>query len=1359
MGKIEFQTIRGRLTFWFLFLALIPLLLGILIAYNLQKNTIESETINKLTAVRDLKVRELNAWLDERVGDVQIISKDIEIRGLEATFDANEKDDFDIKKLKTASALLNRYIIAYQDYEEIFLINAKTGLIELSTNPQFEGLNKARNKYFTEPLESGQVFIKDIYYSDYLSKPQMCISAPVYCDQHNTHITAILVVRINLNQSLNHLLENSTGMGETGETLIVNKDVMALNDLKYAKGATLKIKIEAEPAVNAAAGHTGILKTLDYRGVEVLAAYTNIPRTKWGFISKQDVFELETPIRTLGQRYILLFLISALAIFLVVFWLSKKISRPITNMYNVSRKIKDGDFSSRNIINSVDEIGALGMAINEMSDAIKTKSKTQTAVSKINRVMIGNNSFEEFTERLLEQLMAVTNSQISVVYSYDRESLEYVYYTAVGARPELYKPFTIESAEGEFHTALTKKSIVYLNSIPEDTNFKYVTSFGQAQAKGIITIPIIIDNEVAGIISLASIYAYEPEIYDVLETSWQSINISYSNLLANQKTHFLANSLSKTNQRLEAQTEELQDQTEELHDQANELQRTAQELHEQNVELEAQRKQVESANQLKSEFLSNMSHELRTPLNSIMALSRVLIMQAKDKLDEEENSYLEIVERNGKRLLSLINNILDLSKIESGKMDIAVSSISLKTLLQMIVENIQGLSEEKGISVDFKIEDNFPMVETDEARLHQVLLNIVGNAVKFTNQGSVGITVTEESGRAYIAVSDTGVGISNEMLPHIFDEFRQADGTSSRQFQGTGLGLAIAQKLTGILGGEIKVESVLEKGSIFTICIPVKWDNVEFFQQVDHLNLVDIEEDKKTILVVDDELSIINEISSSLKQSGYKVLSTTSGREAIYLAKKHQPFAITLDVVMPEMDGWEVLQELKNDFSTKDIPVIIVSVSNDLETGFALGAVGYLNKPVNKVALMSEIYKSHHSPKTVMIVDDNEFESKQLENIIGEEGLNTTLVSSGADCLKSLESSMPDVIVLDLIMPGMDGFEVLNEIRSNEKTKAIPIIIVSAKDLTAKDTEALSGKIEKVFTKSEASQSELLTEINRIINQLENSNIASPIITGQKSILIVEDNIDAIAQVKVVLESENYKVEVAEGGQEALEFLKTNTPDGIILDLMMPKVDGFAVMSSIRTNLKSRSVPIVVLTAKDLKKEDLNIISEHRVEQIIQKGDINIEGLLATIKKMIFPMNHENHVAEDLDLIETNGKPHILIIEDHIDNMITIKAILGNRYYISEATDGAKGLEMMKSINPDLVLLDMSLPIKSGEELLSEISSDSKTIDIPIIAVTAMAMKGDKERFIKMGCKAYVSKPIDGEKLLFEIQKHIFTSI
>lgn len=267
----------------------------------------------------------------------------------------------------------------------------------------------------------------------------------------------------------------------------------------------------------------------------------------------------------------------------------------------------------------------------------------------------------------------------------------------------------------------------------------------------------------------------------------------------------------------------MQQQTEELQNQTEELRQTTDTLEMQNTELEEKRRQVESSNKLKSEFLANMSHELRTPLNSIMALSSVLIMRAKKKLNNEENDYLKIIERNGKRLLALINDILDLSKIEAGKMDVHPKPVSLGGLIQTITENIHTLSEQKSLDLTLNLEDNLPKIETDEARLHQALLNIVANAVKFTDKGSIEVSTKHDKKFVYIEVKDSGIGIAQEVLPHIFDEFRQADGTTSRQYEGTGLGLSITKKMMDVLGGEIQVKSELNIGSVFTVILPIKW--------------------------------------------------------------------------------------------------------------------------------------------------------------------------------------------------------------------------------------------------------------------------------------------------------------------------------------------------------------------------------------------------------------------------------------------------------------------------------------------------------------------------------------------------------
>ncbi|MBI9037454.1 MAG: response regulator [Bacteroidales bacterium] len=1120
----SFKSIRTNLIFWFLFLALAPLFIGILISFTQEKRSIENETFNKLITIRDLKVQQLERWFNERLGDIQELASDFEIRALEDVFGKEKKSSEDIEKIEIVTEHLKRSLKYFNNnYSEIFIVGAKTGLVEIGTNQDNIGGNKSHNSYFTVPLESGEIFIKDIYYSNTSNKAEMTISIPIFCLEHNTHVIGILVSRINLEKSLYELLLNRVGLGETGETLIVNEDVMALNDLRWYEKAPLKLKIDAEPALNASQGKTGIIKTLDYRGEEVLAAYTNIPRTGWGVICKQDIYELNEPIRMLLKNFVVLLIVSVIIIVLLVFWISKRISKPIFEMNNVARKIKAGDYSARNIVLSRDELGSLAGSINEMVSSIESRNAIQKGVTKISEGMVGQASMQIFCSKLLKLLMKIVEANMATFYIVNEESGEFEHIASIGANKKLLKPFSEKNPEGEIGNAILTKSIYYLHDIPENTIFKFKTISGEVIPKEIITIPILVEDVVVAIISLVSIKKFNNDALEIIKQSWMNINSSYLSLLGSERTRILAEHLYKINQQLETKSEELQNQTEELQNQAEELQETSNELQEQNLELEHQRKHVEEANRMKSDFLSNMSHELRTPLNSILALSRVLIMQAKAKLNDEENNYLEIVERNGKQLLSLINDILDLSKIESGKIDIHPEFVSINYILNIIKENMQSLADEKSINLNLQIPENLPKVETDESRLHQAVLNIVSNAVKFTQVGSVDISVKSNQETINIEVKDTGIGISAKDIPYIFDEFRQVDGSTSRQFEGTGLGLAIASKMIKILGGNIKVESKLGEGSIFRISLPIIWHKKSEFPQ--------------------------------------------------YL-------------------------KLKDTISQK--------------------------------------------------------------------------------------------------------------------------------------------------------------ESNTILKNIEKSN-------SKKRILIVEDNEVSIIQLKNILENENYIVDIAHGGKEALDYVKETVPDGIILDLMMPEVDGFEVLEKIRNTERTEKIPVLILTAKDLTKDDLKKLRSNNIQQLIFKGDIDKNGLLLKVKHMvgIAPNQKSKNIEikkegnkdyEKKKKISSNsGIPHALIVEDNPDNMTTIKAILSEKFNISEAVDGEQGLMKTQSLMPDIVLLDMALPIMAGEEVVKILKNNEKTRNIPVIALTARAMKEDKEKFMAAGCDGYIPKPIDPEALLGKI--------
>ena len=937
MKKITFRSIQSKLTFWFLTLTLLPLIVVLFITYFQRVEVIRFNSFDKLTAIRDLKVQRLQAWLEERVGDMNTFSLDSEIAELEQIKGNGSFSMYENQILGNCRLLLKRYLENYDAYARLYIINPRDGKVIVSTDPSMEGADMSANEYFLLAQKNRKLNIKDVYYSKELSELTMDYYIPVFCAQHHKeHVVGVLVANINLKQSLYRLLSERVGLGSSGETLIVNDDVLALSELRWFENAPLNLEISAEPAVKAARGETGIVITNDYCNRKVLAAYTHIPETKWGFVCKQDILELNAPIRKMVANFIVLFLVSASVISLVAIGISRSISKPIVKLDKVAQKMTAGDFSLKNDIATQDELGSLAKAFNEMAESIQSKLFIQDGVFHVSKVMIGRDNMKKYARGLLQVLMKLTDAQMSTFYVLDEEKKEYTLYTSVGANEKLLNPFKLDFPEGEFGNVFSNKEIYHLKELKDDTLFTFRTTAGDIIPKEIISIPVLVEQEIIAVISLVTVHDFSKEALEIIKNTWSHINASYSSILSNDKRRILTEKLTASNTELEQKTIELEEKSEELLKQTEELQRNSEELQEQNLELEAQRKQIEAANNLKSEFLSNMSHELRTPLNSIMALSSVLLMEAKDRLSEEESGYLEIIERNGKRLLKLINDILDLSKIEAGRLEVVLQQTSVTVLLNTVKETLWVLAQEKGLEMILDVEPDLPMVKTDESKLHQVLTNIVGNAIKFTETGSVKIKAFKYGGKVKVKVTDTGIGISEEMLPYIFDEFRQVDGTSSRKFEGTGLGLAIANKLMNVLGGSIYVESEPGKGSVFTISFPVVWHN-EFASQYERIDVEDVKNNSGNelavpsgakILLVEDHPEAILQLKSVLERQHYIVDVATGGKEALEYIHHNIPDGIILDLMMPEIDGFEVLEKLKVTERTKNIPVLILTAKD-----------------------------------------------------------------------------------------------------------------------------------------------------------------------------------------------------------------------------------------------------------------------------------------------------------------------------------------------------------------------------------------------------------------------------------------------
>lgn len=1087
----DFKTVRSRLVVLFLIMALLPIFLLSLIIYHQRATDIRNRAFSKLTAIRDLKVERLNYWLDRHSADVSLIASDREIMvmgDLLGGVKDNKYNDY----LSFSKYLLDKYVDFYQDFFEILIIDAKTGHIVTVSNGNGENIDFSRDESFFGTLKAGTVFIQDIYYSKGENRPSMSFCCPIYSLKNNKNITTVVVARVNLERSLYPLLMNRTGMGETGETLIVNKNMFALNELRGYLNAPFHLRIKAVPAKLAASGETGIIEANDYRGEPVLAAFTYIPLTQWGFVAKQDLTEIYAPIQKMLNDILILGIIFTVMMIIIAILTSHNFSRPISEMTEISHLLQAGDLTARNRIHRSDEFGILGNVFNEMADSLTSRMKTSQDIADITRVLVAAKDMPHFSESVLKQIMEFTGSSFGVFYIYDDLKNQFVHFKSIGVNQELLKPFDVSFSEGMTGQVLLTKKITYINEIPPDAVFSFRTFTGSLLPRSIVIIPLIADRKVTAIISTASLHSFSTNCMNTLELAHMPLNTVMSNIMANEKTRKLAQDLQTKNEEITLMNEELQASAEEL------KQRTV-ELKSQTRELQIQRARVEEADRLKSQFLSNMSHELRTPLNSILSLSQLMLSTGTGVNVQKENQYLEIIERNGRHLLNLINDILDLSRIEAGRTEIETTNFNPAQLVLRTVDTVKPLAHSKGLTIETQFID-CPEICSDEDKAGQILLNLFSNAVKFTHEGNIRVIVDTKPGWVLFIVEDTGIGIPESELGSIFNEFRQVDGSLTREFGGTGLGLAISRKFARLLGGEITVKSTSGKGSTFIF----------------------------------------------------------------------------------ELPAWHP----------------------------------YGNCPT---------------------------------------------ASFGVKTL-----SEPEYI--------------------NHPSK----------------------------------------------------------LSGRPHILVVEDNDISSMQICSILKEKNFRVSTASDGAKGLEKMKNERPDAIILDLMMPHIDGFTTLEILRSSPETAEIPVLILTAKEITREELSRLKKNNIKNLIQKGSLNREQLAAAVEELFRKP------------VVYSASRSILVVEDNPDNLFTTTTILESAGYTAiTATDGKQAVNIVREFQPGLILMDIQMPVMNGLDAIQKIKSDTQSAHIPIIALTAKAMKGDRELIMAAGCDDYISKPYDPDLLIDKIKKWI----
>uniref|UniRef100_UPI0037505932 DUF705 domain-containing protein n=1 Tax=Flavobacterium sp. TaxID=239 RepID=UPI0037505932 len=751
--------------------------------------------------------------------------------------------------------------------------------------------------------------------------------------------------------------------------------------------------------------------------------------------------------------------------------------------------------------------------------------------------------------------------------------------------------------------------------------------------------------------------------YQNEEKEKRAVELSFANKelsIQAEELQMQQEELRQLNEELEQQAQNLKQQQEELQMTNEELEEQTQSLEEKNKEVEASKnsielktKQLEISSKYKSEFLANMSHELRTPLNSLLILSKDLSENRKKNLDEVQVESAEIIYKSGHDLLVLINEVLDLSKIEAGKMSINIEKVSLKNFTDDLIRDFRHQAEQKGLKLVCKLNTDLPeYMHTDLQRLNQILKNLISNAIKFTEKGSVTLSIDPNTATTLnISITDTGIGISEDKQTAIFEAFQQAEGGTSRKYGGTGLGLSISRELAKLLEAEIQLKSKPNHGSTFSLIIPLQIhpqeetfnpipvQPVSYTPQVIkesmYLNYDTIKDDRDTIskddkvvLIIEDDRNFAAILLNQAHKKGFKCLSAATGEDGLLLTSKYKPNAIILDMGLPGIKGRQVLHELKANPAIRHIPVHIISANDRTLEPIREGAVEYLMKPIAKNELEEAFNRIENfvnrKIKNLLIIEDNENSRKAMKILIGNGDVKCFEAGSGKEALELYEQNNIDCIILDIGLPDISGFELIHKLEEIKGHNMPPIIIYTGKELTKEENNLLQKYAESIIIKGIKSEERLLDEtalfLHRTISNLPKSKqiiinnlYDKEAIFHSKKILLVDDDMRNVFALSKILQERGMDVIKAENGKTALDMLEKNPDiDLVLMDIMMPEMDGYEAMKRIRAQIKFRSLPVIALTAKAMKDDKQKCIDAGANDYITKP--IDVERLLSLMR-------------------------------------------------------------------------------------------------------------------------------------------------
>ena len=893
----------------------------------------------------------------------------------------------------------------------------------------------------------------------------------------------------------------------------------------------------------------------------------------------------------------------------------------------------------------------IGVLIHRAAGARQRQAWLQAGQVGLAQAMLGDRSVRQLGDSILDFLASYLGAQAGVLFKGEGDNFERL--AQLGVPGDASVPERFRVREGLLGRVAADGRPIILHDIP-DGYLTVGSALGRDKPRHLLIAPFTVDGVVNAVIELGFLHPVDERIQQLLNQIAAPVGVAFRSARYRTELQNLLEETQRQAEELQVQSEELRVSNEELEEQGRalkeqqarleqqqvELEQTNTQLEEQAQQLEVQRddlvrtgaavelkaRELEQASRYKSDFLANMSHELRTPLNSLLILSKLLADNPHHTLTDEQVQYARTIQSAGNDLLTLINDILDLSKIEAGHIEVRPEMVSLARLGADLRQTFDPVAAQRRLNFVIDIAEDCPAaVVTDRQRLEQILKNLLSNAFKFTERGGVDLRMTCQGDRLSLAVADSGIGVSAEQQQVIFEAFRQADGAINRRYGGTGLGLSISRELARLLGGVIALESQPGQGSTFTVTIPLAYDPAHVGPRPEPAPpspgagatatppsrfaarpfMVDDDREhlqgaRRILMVVEDDQTFAGIVRDLAREAGFQCLAAGTAEEALDLARRFKPSAVILDVGLPDQSGLAVLDRLKRDDETRHIPVHVVSAADHTQTALSLGAVGYLVKPVKREDLAEALTALEaqltRTVRRVLIVEDDPVQREAVGRLLSAGDVQTVTAGTAAECLSLLKEQTFDCMVLDLSLPDASGFSLLETLSGEGDYAFPPVIVYTGHDLTTQDEQRLRRYSSSIIIKGAKSPERLLDEVSLFLHQvvaklpaeqqkmIHEARNRDAVLEGRR-ILIVEDDIRNVYSLTSILEPRGAVVEIARNGQEAIDALDRRADDPspidlVLMDVMMPVMDGLEATQRIRHDSRWAKLPIIMLTAK-----------------------------------------------------------------------------------------------------------------------------------------------------------------------------------